>query len=364
MSATLTRCLGENPSIDRVGEIREYFEANREHWTKIQTLVMGMGDDDAVMDLYRELPAPKKAKKPKKTDAEKDAERAEREEERKRNGQKRLWEAMMTEMGKPFKNEDHPDVDNHFVKETFGLLTSEEQKEIFKKMMEYRKRAGHEAVKNLFVKKKRLGDECGYKIDACRIRGEEDVIDEKRCGYSGKTFRKRSKDTGLPVTYKEIETKRLKGGVIHLDEGEALIWDMTRDGVRQAKKKEGWIDLKTPANEVVEGCCGVAVSLSQEKNIHKLDENGVWIPVKKDWGLFPCGTKCSAGSDMCKRHLNAKKELKMWERDMCKLCDSQIDYEVIDRTSEVETESVAGYESDESLTPSEKECEAELMETM
>ena len=340
MSATLTRCLGENPSIERVGEIREYFEANREHWTKIQTLVIGMGDDDALMDLYRELPAPKKTKKPKKTDAEKDAERAEREEERKRKGQKKMWDAMMTEMGKPFKNEDHPDVDNHFVKETFGLLTSEEQKEIFKKMMDYRKRAGHEALKNLFVKKKRLGNECGYKIEAKRIRGEEDANDEKRCGYTGDTIRKQCKETGLPLTSKVIETKRLNGGQISLDEGEALIWDMTRDGVRQAKIKKDYIDLKTPADEVVEGTCGVAVRLSQEKNIHKLDEKGVWRPVKKDWGYFPCGTKCSGGMDMCKRHLNAKKDLMMWERDMCKLCDSQIELGGLGKYRGVDVEAI------------------------
>jgi hypothetical protein len=327
----MNQCLGENP-YDRVGEIREYFEANKPLWGRLETLVMGMNDDDALMDLYSKLPLPKKTKKPKVTDEEKEAKKVERAVEAKRAGQKRQWRALMTEMDKPFKNEELEAVNNELIKEMFGLLEKEERTAIFQKMMNFRKRAGEEAVKNLFVKKKRLGNECGFKIEAKRIRGEEDGMDEKRCGYNGKTFRKRSPDTGLSVTYKEIETKRLKGGVIHLEEGEALIWDMTRDGVRQAKKKEGWIDLKTPANEVVEGGCGVAVSLSQEKNIHRLDENGTWIPVKKDWGLFPCGTKCSAGMDMCKRHLNAKKELKMWERDMCKLCDSQIDF--IDGTEE------------------------------
>ena len=343
MSATLTRCLGANPSIDRVGEIREYFEANREHWTKIQTIVIGRGDDEALMDLYRELPLPKK---PKMTDADKEAKRAKDEEDRKRSGQKRLMTAMMTEMDKPFKNEDEPVVDGEFIKETFGLLTSEEQRVIFQKILNYRKRAGHEAVKNLFSRKKRLGNECGFKVDPLRVRKEIDVVDEKRCGYTGQTFRMLNKDTGLPLTYKVIETKRLKGGVINLDEGEALIWDMSRDGVRQAKIKKDYIDLKGEPTEVETDKCGVAVKLSQEKNIYKLDEKGVYRPVKKDWGLFPCGVKCSVGSDMCKRHLNAKKDLVMWERHMCNLTEEQMTYGVRCVERDDETASVMSDETD------------------
>ena len=227
-------------------------------------MMMELTEDDeakraaALVTLYGGL---KKAKKQKMTPEEKEAKYADSLARIKMNGQRKHFDTIMSAMEKPFKNEEEDSVTMETLKEHFSLLDKTEILELFNKMKEFKTRAGKEQLKILMKTKKRSSE---VEVSAHRTRTDVDACDQKRCGYTGDKIRMKCPKTALNLSFNVIETKRLKGGVINLDEGEALIWNQSNDdGARQVKIKKDYIDLKTPANYIREGGCGVAVSLDK-----------------------------------------------------------------------------------------------------
>jgi hypothetical protein len=324
-------------------EVRVWLEANRGKWTELGKMIMEMNNDEAMMKFYADLPRPKREKK---SSEEKEAKKEAKKAERAVEGQKRQWQSLMTEMDKPFKNEELEAVNNELINEMFGLLEKEERLAIFKKMLAFKKRAGEEAVKNMFVKGKRKSVEKEV-IDAKRERNEDDLMDTKRCGYTGEKVKACLKQNDEVVEYEVISVKdlsargpyRTAGGGIYLEEGEVVMWDMTGENKKRPQVKvreEGISDCRYPIDYIREGGCEIATKWGAAGVIYKKDESGVYRNVPKDWGFIPCNIKCGGGR-MCNRHLNAKKDLVVWTRDMLKVVDedkilSQKDEDQMGRT--------------------------------
>jgi len=313
-------------------EVRIWMEANRGKWTELQKMIMEMDNEDAMMKLYADLPRPKREKKSseeKKREA--DEIRAKKAAER----QSEFIRKVIEQMKLPFDYETKDvDMSDARILEGYCDVIEDEELlgELFSVIKSFKMRAGKDALYKLFVKGKRKSVETEV-IDAKRERTEADLMDAKRCGYTGDKVKAcLKKNNGAVIEYEVIATKdlvargpyRTAGGGIYLEEGEVVMWDMTGENKKRPQVKvrdDGISDCRYPIDYIREGGCEIATKWGAEGAIYKMDEDGVYRHVKKDWGCIPCNIKCEEGGRMCKRHLNAKKDLVVWTRDMLKVVD-------------------------------------------
>ena len=324
-----------------VSEIQTYFDKNEALWTPSIRMMMDMTAgtpelrDEALVKLYADLPPAKKPKHVKKTEAERAAEITARRLERSIKEQTALIGKVMERMNAPFESESEAMITDKWILESFDVVENDELLAgLFDSVKSFRKRAANDALYKVFVKGKRGGGSVTA-LDSKRERTEEDLMDGKRCGYTGETVKAAlKKNKGGVVDYNVITTKHLlargpdrtAGGAVMLDEGEVVMWDMTAaGGVKQVKmRKDGVSDCRYPISSIREGGCECATPWGASGAIYKQNHVGVYVNVEKDWGCIPCNIKVVEGTKMCKRHHNAKKDLSVWTRDMLKVSDEKI----------------------------------------
>ena len=327
-------------------EVRVWLEANRGKWTELGKMIMEMNNDEAMMKFYADLPRPKREKK------SLEEKKLEADEIRKRKAAERQTEfikKIIEQMKTPFEYETKGvDMSDGGILEGYCDVIEDEELlgELFSQLKSFKTRAGRDSLYKLFVKGKRKSVEKEV-IDARRERTEEDLMDTKRCGYTGEKVKACLKQNDEVVEYEVISVKdlsargpyRTAGGGIYLEEGEVVMWDMTGENKKRPQVKvreEGISDCRYPIDYIREGGCEIATKWGAAGVIYKKDESGVYRNVPKDWGFIPCNIKCGGGR-MCNRHLNAKKDLVVWTRDMLKVVDedkilSQNDADQMGRT--------------------------------
>lgn len=314
-----------------VAEWMEFFTAERVKDLKksAQRLIKTIADDDTddekceiYGEIYDELPKSKKKKKTEKTPEEmEEEERAiQRGMLNKINEHKKL---VWKKCPKTESDDGKFSVKEFSSKDLLSLLTDEERKEWNAAKMKIGKYLLAIEMEKIISKKASKGNQS----EPARTRTDADNEAKNKTGLTGEEIRcenmnkrKDGEEYEKIQSFKVVDHLTKDNHGIRLEDGEACLYNFSSEEINQVQRKPAM--RKTPIDEVIG--CFACVKPNFAGAVWKINEDGVYEKVKKDWGMFPCNMKCVDGLNVCSRHHKAKVKPTEWTREMLKVEEKDI----------------------------------------